>query len=209
MSDSAPPPPNPYGKNPYGQSPPSGQPWVPPHEPHAAPSGHHGSPYDGGSTYAPSVSYAHWGKRAGAYALDTLILIPFYAVVAITSAFVGGTQSTTYGASGQPIQTTEPINVAALVVLLVVYAAMFAFVVWNLWIRQGRTGQSLGKTWLSIRVVKDSDHRQPPGIGLNFGRALLHILDALPCYLGYFWPLWDQKRQTFADKIVSTVVIDV
>jgi hypothetical protein len=26
-------------------------------------------------------------------------------------------------------------------------------------------------------------------------------------YLGYLWPLWDAKRQTFADKICSTVVL--
>jgi uncharacterized RDD family membrane protein YckC len=26
--------------------------------------------------------------------------------------------------------------------------------------------------------------------------------------LGYLWPLWDDKRQTFADKICSTVVLD-
>jgi hypothetical protein len=26
-------------------------------------------------------------------------------------------------------------------------------------------------------------------------------------YLGYLWPLWDAKRQTFADEICSTVVL--
>ena len=35
-----------------------------------------------------------------------------------------------------------------------------------------------------------------------------HVLDSLPCYLGYLWPLWDAKRQTFADKIMSTVVVE-
>ncbi|MDQ1539752.1 MAG: hypothetical protein QOH29_478, partial [Actinomycetota bacterium] len=28
-------------------------------------------------------------------------------------------------------------------------------------------------------------------------------------YLGYLWPLWDSKRQTFADKILKTVVVNV
>ena len=28
-------------------------------------------------------------------------------------------------------------------------------------------------------------------------------------YLGYLWPLWDDKRQTFADKILSTVVVEM
>ena len=38
-------------------------------------------------------------------------------------------------------------------------------------------------------------------------RYLLNIVNAIPCYLGYLWPLWDSKRQTFADKIMSTYVI--
>jgi hypothetical protein len=40
-------------------------------------------------------------------------------------------------------------------------------------------------------------------------RYILHIVDALPCYLGYLWPIWDQQRQTFADKIVRTYVVRV
>jgi hypothetical protein len=26
--------------------------------------------------------------------------------------------------------------------------------------------------------------------------------------MGYLWPLWDDKRQTFADQVMKTVVID-
>jgi uncharacterized RDD family membrane protein YckC len=90
----------------------------------------------------------------------------------------------------------------------VFYLAVIGFSIWNQWIRQGRTGWSLGKQWMGIRVVKDGRPDQPPGIGRNVGRAFAHVLDALACYIGYLWPLWDRKRQTFADKICSTVVIE-
>jgi hypothetical protein len=50
---------------------------------------------------------------------------------------------------------------------------------------------------------------QSIGGGMGFGRAVVHILDGLPCYLGYLWPLWDSKRQTFADKIIGTYVLKV
>ncbi len=40
-----------------------------------------------------------------------------------------------------------------------------------------------------------------------FVRDLAHVLDSVACHLGWLWPLWDQKRQTFADKIVGTVVV--
>jgi len=49
---------------------------------------------------------------------------------------------------------------------------------------------------------------QPMGGGMCFVRDLCHILDALVCYLGFLWPLWDARRQClFADKIMNTVVL--
>ena len=32
---------------------------------------------------------------------------------------------------------------------------------------------------------------------------------AVQLLLGFFWPIWDQKKQTFADKIIGSVVIKV
>jgi hypothetical protein len=32
-----------------------------------------------------------------------------------------------------------------------------------------------------------------------------HLLDSIVCNLGYLFPLWDAKRQTIADKVMSTV----
>jgi uncharacterized RDD family membrane protein YckC len=72
--------------------------------------------------------------------------------------------------------------------------------------QQGSTGQSMGKRWAGTRLLREQDG-QVIGGGLGIARAFVHILDGLPCYLGYLWPLWDQKRQTFADKIVRTLVI--
>lgn len=71
---------------------------------------------------------------------------------------------------------------------------------------QGETGQSTGKKIAGTRLVREADG-QVIGGGLGVGRFFLHILDAIPCYVGFLWPLWDPKRQTFADKIVKTAVI--
>jgi uncharacterized RDD family membrane protein YckC len=70
----------------------------------------------------------------------------------------------------------------------------------------GSTGQSLGKQVAKTRLLSERTG-QPIGGGMGIARYLLHIVDGLPCYVGYLWPLWDAKRQTFADKIVSTVVV--
>src|SRR4051812_7249572 len=72
--------------------------------------------------------------------------------------------------------------------------------------QQGETGQSYGKKIAGTRLLREQDG-QVLGGGLGIGRFFIHILDAIPCYLGFLWPLWDAKKQTFADKIVKSVVI--
>jgi uncharacterized RDD family membrane protein YckC len=77
----------------------------------------------------------------------------------------------------------------------------------NRWLRGGHTGQSLGKRVLRIRLVSENT-AAPIGAFQAFVRDLVHILDALTC-VGYLWPLWDERRQTFADMLMNTVVIEV
>jgi uncharacterized RDD family membrane protein YckC len=80
------------------------------------------------------------------------------------------------------------------------------FWVWNACLRQGRTGRSVGKSVVGTAVVRAADGSYIGG-GMAFVRELAHVLDALPCYLGYLWPLWDDTRQTFSDKVCGTVVV--
>jgi uncharacterized RDD family membrane protein YckC len=70
----------------------------------------------------------------------------------------------------------------------------------------GSQGQSPGKRVVGIKVVREADG-QLIGGGMGIVRLITHILDSIACFIGWFWPLWDAKRQTFADKIIGTVVI--
>ena len=45
------------------------------------------------------------------------------------------------------------------------------------------------------------------GSGAGIGRKFLHIIDSMICGLGYLLPLVDAKRQTIADKIMTTYVV--
>lgn len=72
----------------------------------------------------------------------------------------------------------------------------------------GTTGQTPGRRLVGISVVRESDGAFL-GAGAGIGRAFLHILDVLSLGLGYLWPLWDDKKQTFADKVIHSVVIRV
>lgn len=84
---------------------------------------------------------------------------------------------------------------------------VLGFFFWQL-VVQGNTGQTIGKKQMKIKLLREQDG-QVVGSGLSIGRYFVHVLDSLPLYLGYLWPLWDDKRQTFADKILHTVVIKV
>ena len=43
---------------------------------------------------------------------------------------------------------------------------------------------------------------------MSFVRQIAHIVDSIPCDIGYLWPLWDGKRQTFADKLLKPIVVN-
>ena len=60
---------------------------------------------------------------------------------------------------------------------------------------------------LGIRLVGEQTG-QPIGPLLAFARDLAHIVDGIICYVGFLLPLWDAKRQTLADKLVKTVVVN-
>jgi len=75
--------------------------------------------------------------------------------------------------------------------------------IYNRCILAGRTGQSWGKRVVGIHLLGEQTGR-PIGGGLAFGRELAHVLDGF-LYIGYLWPLWYAKRQTFADKVCGTV----
>ncbi len=81
-----------------------------------------------------------------------------------------------------------------------------AYLVWNYGYRQGTTGSSIGKSIMKFKVVSEKTGA-PIGFGMSVVRQIAHVVDAIICYIGYLFPLWDPKRQTLADKIISTVCL--
>lgn len=137
---------------------------------------------------APAGQLASWGQRASGYMLDVFVpslIIGF--VVGFFAAIIGMSASAS---------------------LFLVYLVLLVFIGWNRWFLGGTTGQSLGRKQVGITLISEKTG-QPIGPGMAFVRDLCHLLDSLACYVGWLFPLWDVKRQTFADKIMKTVVIDV
>ncbi|MHB1434188.1 MAG: RDD family protein [Streptosporangiaceae bacterium] len=127
---------------------------------------------------APASQYADWFYRAAAFLID---LIPF-ALAYLIAAVAGSTR-------------------------VYVFALLGAIVIsgWNRWMLGGQ-GQSLGKRLLRIRLVSASTGL-PVGEARACARDLCHLVDLAVGYVGFFFPLWDDRRQTLADKIMRTVVV--
>ena len=182
-----------YGQQPqppYGSQPPYGTPqpgYGQPPAPGAA-----GGYVPDQPGYYMGRTLANWPQRVGAYLIDNLIAsIPAFLAIILFS----GTQ---------PGET--PSAGAGLVAFLL-YLVSLGLWIYNRAILMGRTGQSWGKQVLNLRLVRMADG-QPMGGGMAFVRDLLHTLDALLCYLGFLWPIWDARRQClFSDKIMNTVVL--
>jgi uncharacterized RDD family membrane protein YckC len=127
---------------------------------------------------------ADFGARAVSFAIDFLIpVIVLNLILALGSA--------TGGAAWR------------LILAVVGYLALLGFGLWNSGYLQGTTGRSLGRRVGNSRLVM-MQTGQPVGFGRAVLRQICHLLEF---GIGYLWPLWDGKRQTFADKIVGTVVV--
>lgn len=70
-----------------------------------------------------------------------------------------------------------------------------------------KTGQTVGRRVANVRVV-DELTGQPPSLGKSFVRYLIaSFISGAIFYLGYLWMLWDDKKQTWHDKVAGTVVV--
>ncbi|MHB1595579.1 MAG: RDD family protein [Streptosporangiaceae bacterium] len=127
---------------------------------------------------APAGQYTDWFSRVAAFLID---LIPF-AFAYLIAAVAASTR----------------VYLFALLGALVVSA-------WNRWMLGGQ-GQSLGKRLLRVRLVS-AVTGLPVGEARACARDLCHLVDLAVAYVGFFFPLWDERRQTLADKIMRTVVV--
>lgn len=172
----------------------------PPPPPSSVPPGY--QPYAAGGN--PSTNYASWGARLGGYILNYLSSLLFV-LPAVIAFFAGPREYQECEIDGQPELCELPTSQGWVIIAILGAVGLIAFFfVYSKAV--GKTGQFWGHRAAGVRIV-DANTGAPIGAGKAFGRYFAHILDALPCYLGFLWPLWDSKKQTFADKIVGTVVV--
>ncbi|MFC7241647.1 RDD family protein [Catellatospora aurea] len=127
------------------------------------------------------MSFAGWPARAAAFLVDLAVVGAALLLVRFSGLPDGG--------------------LAKLAPWLVIAAHGI-----NRWYFGGRSGQSLGRRLFGIKLVYERG-LSPIGALQAFLRDVAHAADTIVFYVGWFFPLWDAKKQTFADKITSTVVV--
>ncbi len=156
-------------------------------------------PWAPGGSWSPLLrqDYASWARRVAGAAIDAAP--SWIAAVVLVAGYLPTYRGFFHG------DLTVPPRSWLVLVGTLLYVGAFALMVYNEVFLAGRTGQSLGKrvmkTWLVSRATG-----RPIGALNAFLRHLLHVLDSAG-YVGYLWPLWDEERQTLADKIAETVVV--
>jgi len=184
------------GQPQYGQQPPYGQPQY-------AQQGYGGQ--QPGYGYGGGAQLAGWGSRVGASLLDSLISgVPIAIGYTVFIIDVATRSNDGYYSS----TSSEGPHAYSVVLLIVGFLASIGLWVWNRVIRQGNTGQSVGKSALHIKLV-DTTSYQPIGPGKAFLRDFLSGIFNNACFLNVLWPLWDDQNQTWHDKVMSTYVVKV
>lgn len=131
---------------------------------------------------------ANWADRVVATLIDAVVILALGIAVWLAGALVG--------------------VVSDVLAALVSTLGYLAVSVYGLYIGylEGVRGQSPGKAIQGLKVVKISDGEVLGG-GMGVVRRIAHVVDAVICYVGFLFPLWDQQKQTIADKLVQTVVL--
>lgn len=134
---------------------------------------------------SPSPQPASWAKRAGAFAVDVLLGAGVVIVFML-------------------VMRSAPVFGWIWWISVLMAALVFFAIAANRVVLPVITGWSLGRSLFGIAVVRRDGRPIDPWFLLL--RDLAHLLDTIPLLLGWFWPLVDSRRRTFADIVTRTEV---
>jgi uncharacterized RDD family membrane protein YckC len=146
---------------------------------------------------------ASWGSRVGASLLDSLVFLIAVAVLVAPGVVLLIVDSTAAGV------VLLILGGLAYLALYVLYGAYFMQ-------RQGeRNGQTPGKQWVGIRVVRDNGEPYDWGSGLLREFVVKELLfrwvgswfAGIPWLVDVLWPLWEDENRALHDLIVKSHVV--
>jgi uncharacterized RDD family membrane protein YckC len=147
---------------------------------------------------APSHVYAGFGRRLGAWAIDTvLLLIGFFVVYFIGSTFILlGLLSSGQDLTGDNALGAELVLLLIMLVFAWLYYAGLESSVW-----QGTVGKRI------VRIVVTDQYGRRIQFGRATGRFFAKIVSALALFVGYLMAIFTERRQALHDLMAGTLVI--
>ena len=205
-----PPPPPPGGA--YPPPPPPAGGYVPP-----APGGGYASAPPSGDGFGQGPEqYTPWLTRVLAWLIDWVpvaILSGIGSILLVTMQKVETvcvTDDSEYQLGDFCATGNNGPSGLAWTLFIVLEIIALAYLVWNLGLKQGTTGSSIGKGIMKFKIVGE-ETGQPIGFGKSLLRELVYLVAYFAC--GIVWivavlfPLWDPRRQTLVDKLIKTVAV--
>jgi uncharacterized RDD family membrane protein YckC len=134
---------------------------------------------------------ADWRSRCSAFLLDYILTLLTPALTLVLAVY---------------IKRSWASSTAADVIVVIGYLATAVVIFFNYVYFYMRRGQSFGKRFIGVRVVRID------GRPLDYQTALLRHIVGYPLSilffgLGIVWVLWDGRRQGWHDKLAKTVVV--
>jgi len=151
-----------------------------------------------------SMTYAGFWRRFVAYFIDGIAV----GIIMKISMSVMMVPMSHYFSNIRMVENPQDLSLIAPSLMMVIgtsmlvgasLQALYFILMW------GYKGATLGKMAMKIKIVSTN------GSDISYGTAFLRyigtIISSIPFSLGFLWMLWDNKKQTWHDKIASTCVI--
>jgi uncharacterized RDD family membrane protein YckC len=132
---------------------------------------------------------AGFGLRFGALLFDLLIMMILWMAATFALSAL----------SNKSIVSSNSMLAAVYAVAVLLYVLNFVFLA-------GRTGQSLGKRIIGIRIVR-VDGGPLDVRGAAYRHLVGYFLSAAGALLGFVWIVLDRKQQGWHDKLAHTYVV--
>ncbi|MCC6743863.1 MAG: RDD family protein [Acidobacteria bacterium] len=132
---------------------------------------------------------ADFGQRLGAFLFDLLLFL----IVLMSATFLLSSYS-------------ERSIVSSNAMLVAFYCVAFLLFGFNFILLAGRTGQTVGKRLVGIRIVK-VDHAPAGYMSVVLRHVVGYLLSTVGFFLGFVWIVWDSRNQGWHDKIARTIVV--
>lgn len=153
-----------------------------------------------GPPLPPGATYAQWGDRVVGYLIDMLLvgagMFLLYLVTGGMLAMLSGMGSHLAG------------GMCCMMIILFPVASLLVGIYNRVYLVAQR-GASIGQGVMKLKVVDSNGNLLSMGTaGIRLlAQVALSFVPVVGPLLDLMWPLWDEKRQTLHDKVVSSYVL--